>query len=1431
MAKEGQLLKWSGLTKRDGGLIPEFALIREIKDPARQPKLEVRFSTQPPELEKGSIHFRVSVMSGSDERAEELAYRQLTHSGKAKQVVKFTLDDFEHLPDESQFEAFVRVSVPDFEEIEAVESEEFLLRFRQEHEEDMPESNAAQRVRCLVEGAIQIADVSGFDAACVDGKYEYVEAKGLVKFSAEGMKKSVAVNRPSLVTWIEQHSLNLEPGARRWVVRTRPDGSRVADPVPVELPRGDVPEEAWDRAVKSARRLREETKDRGGFWGRIWAGDQKTLEEVVNAWAVVLESGSPELALIDTLEVQSQDGSTLGLVVLPSHPLRLAWHQAYDQLARHARYTLNLDRKDVCEALAPLEAEHIPAILPGLKPDEQFLFADTLGFYVTVMVSDCEKEPKAAVSRIMKCLGALEPERIATGSLRISDVLAKEVGRYIEFHELAKESNGLVQLHAIRPGDGATVVRALGKTFREYSPGEDLDDNQSVLRFNLELFPSDPQSDVTGSFLADVVERHRTGAAGISQDDRWMLQSKSHSSGLTFPRLRWARKDEAIPDRASHVAMAFDTFQTRVAFKPESTFDVAAPLHAWGLTPVPQRDFELSPGTRWTTWLPPMADGIKHPEARGLTERIHKLHRAVLKSVVKQAGRSVSDWPVLVTELPPDKQDELKHMHDRADWVISVDRYAGVEYFDSPRENKPIYDAYVIDCVPERNDLGSLQMITSTSRSAEVRVLLDEMLSQMSLSSSRKNCEFLINQLKALSGRLAMRLASPSDLNRELIALALLQANCSNPGSECWPDLRQGFFVPVDDVRDLAPVEKQPKNAVLPTVLGVRCDMIYVTAAPRSGLFLRYIEVKYRRHVRAARDPELIEHIAEQVEGHRDRWNDWYFSDELSPVEASVRRSRLVRALNFYLEKGHRHSLEDKAFERLRKELDRMVTEEVCRVRVDESQTLGFIFCPEVTSGTPEEVTRTTNGSVVWLFGPAGLPDLVNGRETPTLEPSHRSVRRVPEARQKNSEPVDVPPIQDADKDTPAEILADISQESVATVIPVAEIDAVELESVDESVVVENANAEPSQSEPIATSDQFDSESTGPATSQAVIRLGEDALTRDPVTWNAGIKGNPHLMIVGLPGMGKTVALINICQQLVEQRITPIVFSYHPDIDDRLAAQVSGVRLLDHQQLGFNPLQVDGESKHGHIDNAGILRDIFAAMYPEFGDVQLSRIRSAIVKSYTDLGWGTARRAGTPEFRAFFDLMQDEEKPDATTRNIVSRLEELKDYGVFDTSGAVRSLLSSNEPSVLRIHATQNENVQKAVAMLGLYNIYKEMFRRGEQQRITHAVVFDEAHRASRLRLIPRLAAECRKFGVALIVASQSARDFDPVVYSQVANYLLLRLTEQDAKQLAKNITTSDQARRVADRVKQLPKFQALFFREGLRVPNTVLLSAPNEYR
>jgi hypothetical protein len=313
-------------------------------------------------------------------------------------------------------------------------------------------------------------------------------------------------------------------------------------------------------------------------------------------------------------------------------------------------------------------------------------------------------------------------------------------------------------------------------------------------------------------------------------------------------------------------------------------------------------------------------------------------------------------------------------------------------------------------------------------------------------------------------------------------------------------------------------------------------------------------------------------------------------------------------------------------------------------------------------------------------------------------------------------------------------------------------------------------------------------------------------------------------MIVGLPGMGKTTCLTNICRQLQRAEVTPIVFSYHDDIDEQLAAGSAAVIQHDCRHLGFNPMRVTQPGPLAHIESAGQLRDIFQAVFPDLGELQLEQLRAAIKQSYEETGWGGTGEADTPPFHRFLEVLRERGGTDKRTQTLLARLNELDDFRFFAGEEGEASLLEGEQPRLVCIHAVSNDAVQRAYASFVLYRIYQDMFRRGRQERITHAVIFDEAHRASRLRLLPTMAKECRKYGLALIVASQESRDFDSRLFNNIANYLVLRVTDQDARAMARNVASSDIERRVVDRLKSLPKFEALFFAEDHRRPVQIRL-------
>ena len=738
------------------------------------------------------------------------------------------------------------------------------------------------------------------------------------------------------------------------------------------------------------------------------------------------------------------------------------------------------------------------------------------------MVPDTDKEPKAAVAILANALGeGASMDNAPTVGGKSAKIVGGEIVKYLDCHNTSR----LLHVHALRAGDGLTIARSLGHVHDHLHRADDenglvvdsAEESREPPIFSLEIYPSEEQRGIAGRFIVEARERRRTGAGVVSTDDRWMLESLSLPGGVNMPKLRWARKDQTEPETAAHVAVAFDTFDSHVASDGHEPSD-DGPFHAFGLLSFYKRHFTTKPMPMWHSTIQPAKNGEKHPSDRIHSERLARLQYVLQGTVARYVGAENGKLPVLHTEISPEKADNLKNLHRLCDWVITLDRNAGIEYFDSPRDNGEIYDAYVIDCVPEREDLGCLQLITSTSNLDEVRRLLDDALDQMGLSRSRRNAEFLLGHLKALSGRLAIRLTGDKPPISELVALAFSQANCRQTREEdpCWLSLEYGFIVPVDDVRDLLP----PLTNKDGDEKEVRPDLIYVTTVPRKGLMLRFVEVKYRRDLRAARSPDILRRVQQQTAEMSRRWNDWYSHEECSAFRA-VRRAKLARVLRFYADKAHRHHLPATRYDELVAEIDRMIEKGGAYVfDTDHGGDRGWVFCPEYAGANALQISPDNWGTRIFMFGPILLPDSDFGQGT--FAPSSLETLAEPDGGGDGLSSTD---------------FSDAGDGSAKS----------------------NASAD-------AGADQEE------ASDPPAILLGADAITNTEVRWSLTIKGNPHLLIAGLPGMGKTTCLLNLCRQMINADIKPIIFSYHEDIDEKLEQSVDSVRFIDFNGLGVQPL-------------------------------------------------------------------------------------------------------------------------------------------------------------------------------------------------------------------------------------------------------------------
>jgi DNA phosphorothioation-dependent restriction protein DptH len=149
-----KIAKWSGLLEDDDADQPPVLILKpDAERTGEYSKLEVCWKAHPGNLERGAVTYRIVIMTDME---EELAAREVSHSGKREEKCRFANDDFSMLSDDALISAKVVVSAIGGDVVEPQESEEFTIRFGQPPERQR--SGVAKEVRTLSEGVIELAD-------------------------------------------------------------------------------------------------------------------------------------------------------------------------------------------------------------------------------------------------------------------------------------------------------------------------------------------------------------------------------------------------------------------------------------------------------------------------------------------------------------------------------------------------------------------------------------------------------------------------------------------------------------------------------------------------------------------------------------------------------------------------------------------------------------------------------------------------------------------------------------------------------------------------------------------------------------------------------------------------------------------------------------------------------------------------------------------------------------------------------------------------------------------------------------------------------------------------------------------------------------------------------------------------------------------------
>lgn len=315
---------------------------------------------------------------------------------------------------------------------------------------------------------------------------------------------------------------------------------------------------------------------------------------------------------------------------------------------------------------------------------------------------------------------------------------------------------------------------------------------------------------------------------------------------------------------------------------------------------------------------------------------------------------------------------------------------------------------------------------------------------------------------------------------------------------------------------------------------------------------------------------------------------------------------------------------------------------------------------------------------------------------------------------------------------------------------------------------------------------------------------------------------NPHLMITGETGSGKTQATKAILADMRPFKVPALILDFKDDYSELLYAGTEGLNVYDpsDQSLPFNPLAPSVDPRSGRVNpthHLHQLTDIIKRIY-RLGDQQAYRLREAMKAAYEAAG--VPMRAFVPDADQTypaFEAVQDVLREDKDNQALLGRMSPIFDLGLFSSDARVADFASIMEQStVIRLAQLPGDEVKNSVAEFFLMALYNYLIRQPQSHRLARLAVLDEAWRLVESPFLEPLMREGRAFGLGVIIASQFPADLPSAVAGSTATKIYFSQTNveqiRDIQRTILGKTSGADADHLASIMRGLPPLTCVLY-------------------
>jgi hypothetical protein len=582
------------------------------------------------------------------------------------------------------------------------------------------------------------------------------------------------------------------------------------------------------------------------------------------------------------------------VLVSPTHPLRTLWLNSWVTLGKDWIEKIKSGGKDhIPHVRSALLDSLVPSAYPvGIPVEDGRIFTpvDNLNAFWALYAPTTEENSRGLMADICSALGLAEPS--AAGADISGKVIADKIERYLSQHPYVRE----LSLNVFNAGAGSVIADALLSLQQKREHAD--------LRYDVRLFTSDPDSPVLGESIESMV---RQGSTVNEAADAFATSTGSH----LFSKLNLAKhalsefhaNAKAFP---AHISVLLDVFPAEELSIAEKPMGVT-PLH--GLIQDFNTEFvDDDSGTYWNK-RPVVGRSLNSDSQAACFDLLSSLSRHICfaTAAVAASGASFKSVPVVTLGLDVAQRELIYEVHQISDWVFTIDRNMGIEFFDhGGRKNRP---DYLIDYVPGASSQATHNLIISSRSSDELEAMLKPVLLGHGLSADGEQSVQILATLRSLSGQLALKLISAPTQQAEALGLALARLYLEYQGA-----LSNQVIVPLDahtdlyrsngetdDVNDAISLQRTDLGLfdLDLTTRTITCNLIEVKCYSQVGDFAAFNQLKERISGQINQSERILQRHFDPALKKPDRPDRLLKSRELAQI------------LRFYLERSLRYGIFD----------------------------------------------------------------------------------------------------------------------------------------------------------------------------------------------------------------------------------------------------------------------------------------------------------------------------------------------------------------------------------------------------------------------------------------------------------------------------------------------------------------------------------------